>query len=841
MAAESPLDHSELRQIEKTLDEGNTQEAAARLGILGDARDHKDAIDFLTTRLLFQRGRIDSDGAADRVGAILDRVQHFPEAEDWLTELEARTERSALGDGLSGRPSAPPAGALARDPLLSPPPPSHAPSIPRDPERHHPYFDEIGPDDDITPTEAASAERADLDDLRLDSSDPPPRRSQPDGSARATGDDELGDLGGLENDEENGLLGPEPPTNPALLLSSRPASEPPTRPDVSRLRSAAFEPPTRPDLARPDQLSIEPSAQPTYKPFDSLRAKEQLSARAGRYRGEANDPGEILGGPRRARSSHAVRNSSRVPLDPERRIVEAFQMVRDGLLDEARRLVPDEGTPTTSRPELRAMLGRVLLELGQAERAAGEAAYALEHAPQSAEVQLVYAWSAVRYARQRDDAWSLERAGRLLKDLPPSSALDAGLLDALTACVEVRVGVPTVALRLAQRALRSNADSLDGLAALAEAAACAGEDARAEAAFDRLQAISEEAAQQLAPRLGRLGVGARGPASSASVWLPLEHTLSSGAREVALVGLEAMAVEVLAQHSLEPWHAGAGVARAAAEFFALAPVLRHFGPFDLSLHGLERLEAGLDLLYGPGPRAIDVDGSSRTLWRLAGAYLGETLRSCCDGRWLAPPARLEEAKLALLGVELQPFQLVRRRILHGRHATLKVGLAEVLAAAPPGAHGVRTSDIPTPDLPWGNGLWPELADLPRLGRALGHSVLGAYAAASGHPRLDRSGQSLPSLDRYLELVAPPDSPLPADSAWTRWLCVFLGAYLGEVLCKEFGASWSSGDRPEAEAYLVRLGSRPEMPLAVVHDTLTGRHPLALADYLGQLRQTLGSP
>src|SRR4051812_16901016 len=96
MAAQSPLDHSELREIEKTLDEGNTQDAAARLGLLGDKRDHEDAIDFLTTRLLFQRGRIDSDGAADRVGAILERVDHFPEAEDWLSELEARTERSAL-------------------------------------------------------------------------------------------------------------------------------------------------------------------------------------------------------------------------------------------------------------------------------------------------------------------------------------------------------------------------------------------------------------------------------------------------------------------------------------------------------------------------------------------------------------------------------------------------------------------------------------------------------------------------------------------------------------------------------------------------------------------------
>jgi tetratricopeptide (TPR) repeat protein len=845
MAATSPLDHSELRQIEKTLDEGNTQEAAARLGLLGDARDHKDAIDFLTTRLLFQRGRIDSDGAADRVGAILDRVAHFPEAEDWLTELEARTERSALGDGFSNRER----GAPTRD--GSAPPHSQAPSI--DPQ--HPYFDELGPDDDITPTEARFADRDDRvdgggsadgstdereadadeadagqdadgdgsDDAFADSSDPPPLR------AVAARPPWSGDGFGIE-----------PPTRPGVRRPGRPSSEPPTRPDLARPKRPP-EPSTQPDLVRAELLGNDPSAHPSYKPFDSLRAKEQLSTKAGRYRGGVNDPGEVLGGPRKGRSSHMARASNRAPLDPERRILEAFQMVREGMLDEARRLVPDEGTPTTSRPELRAMLGRVLLELGQAERATGEAAFALEHAPQSAEVQLVFVWSAVRYARQRDDAWSLERAGRLLKDLPQGAALDPGLIDSLAACVEVRVGVPTVALRLAQRALRSNADSIDALAALAEAAALCGEEQRAQTAFERLHNISEEAAEQIAPRLARLGVGTSGPASSASVWLPLEHILSSGAREVALMGIEALATDLVAKQLPHPWENADAAARAAAEFLTLAPVLRHFGPFDLSLHGIERLEAGLDLIYGPGARALDAPDSSQKLWQVAGIYLGETLRGCCDGQWLSPPARVEDATLELLGGEVQPFQVVRRRILHGRHATLKAALGEALALAPPAAHGVRVPERIAPELPWGNGLWPTVEDLPRLGRAVGHSVISAYAAALGHPRLDRSSASLVGIDHYLELVAPADSPLAEDAAWTRWLSVFLGAYLGEVLCREFGGSWALGDRPEAESFIVNLGLRQEMPLAVLFDAITGRHPLSLADYLGQLRQTLGSP
>jgi hypothetical protein len=397
-----------------------------------------------------------------------------------------------------------------------------------------------------------------------------------------------------------------------------------------------------------------------------------------------------------------------------------------------------------------------------------------------------------------------------------------------------------VALRLAPRALRANADSVDGLAALAEAAALCGEEQRAQTAFERLHNVSEEAAEQLAPRLARLGVGMHGPASSASVWLPLEHTLSNGAREVALAGLESLAAEALDRQPPRPWEDADAAARHAAEFLALAPVLRHFGPFDLSLHGIQRLEAGFDLIYGAGPRALDIDGASRTLWQIAGVYLGETLRSCCDGKWAGAPQQLEDAALELLGGVVQPFQVVRRRILHGRHATLKAALAEALELAPPEAHGFRWSECPAPELPWGDGLWPVVDELPRLGRALGHSVVGAYAVALGLPRLDRSGQSLASIDRYLELVAPADSPLTEDAAWTRWLSVFLGAYLGEVLCRELGGNWSLGDRPEAESFVVNLGSRREMPLGVLFDTLTGRHPMSLADYLGQLRQTLGT-
>jgi hypothetical protein len=359
---------------------------------------------------------------------------------------------------------------------------------------------------------------------------------------------------------------------------------------------------------------------------------------------------------------------------------------------------------------------------------------------------------------------------------------------------------------------------------MAEAGALCGEEQRAEAALERLHALSEEAAEQLAPRLARLGVGKTGPASSASVWLPLEHTLSSGAREVALAGLEALVAEALAKDPLDPFRDVDRASRAVVELLTLAPVLRHFGPYDLSLHGIARLEAGLDLVYGAGPRSLDVPGASHSLWQVAGLYLGETLRCCCDGRWIAGETP-RDARVEVLGGEVQPFQIVRRRILHGRRAPLKAALAEVLA----------------PALPWGEDLWPGIADMPRLGRSLGHSVVAAYVSAVGLPRLDRSGQSLASLDRYLGLIAPADSPLDADSSWARWLAVFAGAYLGEVLCKEFGGSWAAAERGAALAYTIHLGSRRELPVSLLLDAVTGRHPITLVDYLGQLRQTLGTP
>ena len=805
MPPPSPLEQPELRQIEKLLDEGNTRDAAARLAAWVDAREHKLAIDFLTTRLLFQRGRIDSPGAADRLVAILNQVDEFPEADDWLAELEARTERSALD--VPGFAEPVEAEDEERDESTSPtlPPPSRAPSIPRRPERLHPYIDaaqeEDGDDDDVTPTESLGTERDATKGLVFDSSEPPPRRD-----VRPVG---------LRGDE---------PTRPGRARAKPAPSETPTSPDATR------------DVIRSEPIGSEPPTRPSHMPFDKLRAKEQLSAEAGRYRGASNRPAEVTGGIKKSRSP--ARNSAGIAPDPERRIREALQLFRDGHSEQARARLADEPFPDHLPVELRTALGQVLLELGQAEQAAAQALLALEQAPQATETRLVFVWSAVRYARQRDDAWSLERAGRLLKELSQGPALDTGLIDALAACIEARVGVPAVALRLAQRSLRAQVDSIDGLAALAEAAALCGEERRANAALEQLFTVSDSAAEQIAPRLQRMGVGKDGPTSSASVWLPLEHTLSSGAREAALAGLEALAKEALAGLVLQRLEGAEAEAKIAREFLTLAPVLRHFGPYDSSLRSIERLEAGLSLVYGSGPRALDVAGASQSLWQIAGLYLGETLRQSCKGHWHEAPGFAKDARLTLLGFEVEPFQIVRNRIAHGRRATLKVALAAVLEAAPGAARVFHSTEGLAPPAPWGDRPWPGIEDMPRLGRALGHSVIAVYAVDRGHPVLDRSAKSLRAVDEYLELVAPAGAPSSQNADWVRWLSVFLGAYLGEVICRELNAAWVAVDQPGVEAFAVELGQQRVTPVALLYKALREQQPVSLADYLEQQGRVL---
>ena len=816
--ATSPLEHDELRHIERSLDEGNTAEAAQLLARFANSRDHELAITFLATRLLFQRGRIDTDGAADRINALLEHAGPFPEAEDWLAELEGRTEPSAVPkEALEHAPKAADndgeekTSPSHRPPSLSQRPPSHAPSVPRAVSAH-PYLDELGAeeeDEEVTPAEPIASGRLAVE--RQQALERAVERAE----AERTQDP-------VFPPPRSGHSSAPPP-----LPSASPSGLSPALTAEAAARSTQR--PPRPSLERT-----------SHKPFDSMRAKEQLAAHAGRYRGSSY-PDELRAPTPPQLSRPEVAPPAGNAAQVRQAILEAWERVLGGRMEEAQALIPEEPTPEGLDAETRVALARVLLELGHAERAAREATTALDEAPDLPEARLMFIWSAVRYARQRDDAWSLERAELLLKESNLGPPPEGGLVLALTACVEARIGTPAVALRLAQRALRANAESTDGLAALAEASALCGEEPRAEAALERLYTLSSGAAEQITPRLRRLGVGEEGPTSSASVWMPLEHTLSSGARDVALEGLEALARDKLPELQLESPERREAAGRSVSHFLTLAPIFRHFGCFDLSLPSLDRLEAALGLLYGAGPRPLDVQGSSSTLWRVAGVYLGETLRRVTGGRWRGD-APLETAILEVFDQDVLPFQIVRHRIAHGRHATLASALENVLATLTRSTAGGKNASWAgarevAPPLPWERD-WPTLEDLPRLGRALSHSVVAVYCASQGASALDRTSKTLPSLDRYVDLVAPASAPLPAESSWARWLAGFVGGYFGEVLCKEFGGVWVRGDGQGPDAAAIQVAGRRIAPVALLHETLSGGPRTSLENSAGELRKTL---
>lgn len=705
----NPLSDPDLRHIEEALDEGETEEAASRLARLAEGRAHDSAVDFLTTRLLYQRGRIDLSGASERVAQILARRADFHEARSWLDTL--------------------------------------TPELPR--------FGET--DDDVTPAE--------------------PRAALP------------GESGGGHDSPQQ-----SPRTNAAS--NSR------------------------------------PSARPSRLPFDSLGAKEQLERTAGRYR--ASRPPSPLAESTRPRSPDPERPPDDLE-SIESSIEAAFERAREGDFFGAHELLPRESSPAGLSHESRSTLSRLLLELGEPERAAAEARQALEAEPESREAQLLFAWCAVRYARQRGDDWSLKQAGELLKKIGPGPTPEAGLLQALHACVEARVGNVSVAGAIAMRALRVNAESIDALAAMVEAATLTDDTDRAAAALDQLSALSESAAERTTARLRRLGVSDP-PSSSASIWLPVENESQVGARDAVREAVEALALASSKPFSIEQWPRASVLGAEAASFFAHAPVLRHFGCYDRSLDSLARVEAALGMLYGHAARPATWTRGARALWQLAGFYLGETLVASCGGHWLEAPAELLDGRVLVLEREVTPFQLVRSRMAHGQHARLPAALAPIVGLAQAPARAFHDGSAPQPLPPWGPQPWPNADLLPRLGRALGHSVVSSYCAECLGTVLDLRIASLSALDGYLDLVTPTGSGLDQHSNWARWLSGFVGGYLGEVACRELGARWRNAEGDGPERAVLELANREVAPVAWVLDSITGaRQPMNAL--LNQLRAT----
>lgn len=92
-----PLDDPRLREVEECLNQARFEEAQRKLVDLGAVRDLGPGVAYLTTRLLAQRGRLDSTAVAERLRDVLAEAPDFPEARNYLLALGRNSAIDALG------------------------------------------------------------------------------------------------------------------------------------------------------------------------------------------------------------------------------------------------------------------------------------------------------------------------------------------------------------------------------------------------------------------------------------------------------------------------------------------------------------------------------------------------------------------------------------------------------------------------------------------------------------------------------------------------------------------------------------------------------------------------
>ena len=118
-----PLGDPRLQAVAAALDSGQLEAAQSMLAALDDLVLHRQGTTYLTTRLLFQRGRLTTEEVAQRMRQVLRVTSDFPEAQALLSEAERGT--LSPGPRLSTEPAHTPADAPA--PSGIPP----APAVPR--------------------------------------------------------------------------------------------------------------------------------------------------------------------------------------------------------------------------------------------------------------------------------------------------------------------------------------------------------------------------------------------------------------------------------------------------------------------------------------------------------------------------------------------------------------------------------------------------------------------------------------------------------------------------------------------------------------------------------------
>ncbi|HVY29263.1 MAG TPA: hypothetical protein VHB79_22040 [Polyangiaceae bacterium] len=555
---------------------------------------------------------------------------------------------------------------------------------------------------------------------------------------------------------------------------------------------------------------------------------------------------------------------------PELSLLEVRALVGLGRKAAARRSLDRLCRAPLLDPDLRSASARLLVELGDIDRAEQQARRAHAEDPASELARLTLAWTVARH-----DAWMLSPRGtaelnELLEDFVPESSPLPALGYALSALSLLKVS-PEAARQAADAALALDAASPDALAVASVVAERQGRINDAKRLFQRLRDVDHHAADELAATLGNLqpeepraaaaptnasvppapvhaqkaaakpapaaalerqrAVSAR-PAAAAkpgliSPWDDKEQRLVVGDGKAALFDFEqqlARRLETITGRGGSDELARAALAT--ARYLTESPVTRHFAPYDFSLFSIARLDVALGLLYrgGVGPRT---ELRSRALLGL-GAYSGETLRQAFAGEWTGGTVDLLRMHIEGQGLCFSPFRDMNARLQNA--APLEVGDVPV---PHPGAEplGQRVALSVAPPTPWDPAPWPDVSLMPELGSSLRESPVGLYCAGVELP-LDMSFASLRSLDRYVTLLAPPLAPSDPEAPWIRRAAVLVGAYVGEVLRATRGGTWEPiRGEIRAEVYRVALpGGAKALPVAAAFERLSGRRLEQPSDY-----------
>jgi tetratricopeptide (TPR) repeat protein len=666
--------------------------------------------------------------------------------------------------------------------------------------------------------------------------------------------------------------GPAPPADAGDARTSAPAPEPlpssrrpqyswpesdyppePSAADQDRRSSPSAlssERPSRPSsVGRYSEATPIPDGRRTIRPAESdVRSSAIPSSRAPVYRASVAPLLEDAA-PAELPPYESAREKLLKPSRAELVLQRARELAGRGSREDARRELEQLVRAPLLEPEIRAGCGRLLIALGAEDAGLQQAELAYAVDAHAADIRLAVAFGCIRAARRNGKAELLDRAASLLQGFRAHETDAPALVYALRACVQAALGDPTRVVTVAQRALSIDPRVVDALAAIAVAAARTGQIHEARQTLVRVAHLDRREADALGAELARWGVVADTtlptpqPASTqaARVWDETELQLVEGRELDAMKQFELGCSQRLRSATGEDasGHVGA-LAGLAASWFTIAPVFRHFAPFDRSLWSLARIEAALSSIYGSDPRPwLSTDDTpARTL---LAAYWCDTLRHCYDALFEGAPTRPETWTVSGAFGHVRAFELMTARLGSGV-ALAHERLPEI---APDDARNEawwrRLPCSTPPPSPWDPAAWPDVTLMPSLGLALAQSVVSAYCERVSHGRLDCSLTSLGALDVYLALIAPVRATADPGAAWCRRVSVLVGAYLGETLKASFGGEWRGpGPGLDERSYTVALRDDVEaQPVAHAAARLGGRTGMSLVEYAQKLAKRLG--